>query len=68
MDTKKEYEDFIEDLCAMASYLFLSNERPELALPNILHDLQGVVNKKKCFRPRCAGYSKYQDSNRDKRG
>ena len=61
MKTKKEYEVFIKDLYTMANYLLLNFKRPEIALSNILHDLQGVTNNKKRFRPRCTGYSKLQD-------
>jgi len=66
MKTKKEYEVFIKDLYAMANYLLLNFNRPEIALSNILHDLQGVANKKERFRPRCTGHSKSQESNWDK--
>ena len=53
--TKFNYEAFVKDLYAMTRNLTLQNRGAEEILYNIVHDLHGVVEKERCFLPRCDG-------------
>lgn len=55
-------KQFLYDLLAYVRYIHndpnKSDRAKYLALVSTLgHDLNGILNEDKCFRPRCSGYS-----------
>jgi hypothetical protein len=60
---KHNTNQFVRDAAAYLRFSARTNQKPEVTLFNLAHDIIGIANDEPCFLPRVTGYEKSEQEN-----